>query len=284
MDKNQIDALIKHLNFHSLRKEVIFEDMTQYISIFSYIYLGNEIYGKEDSSNSNKQIIKPCETEGKVWEAMQSNIEYFDSEECEDFLVTENLAFFDPRTVFLGARFYCHPEEIKENEVLTRINTNKQFKMYKILRYLYGIGEGEEVVDYFPLNCNFHYLGGINFKKGCYLGQELTQRTYHTGVIRKRILPFIITNELNFVSLSETENVDIPINSIDTTYTFDLKGVDIIDSTGEKVGKVIANENNCGIAMINTDTLKVESAKYTIEGDQTIILDYKNYWKREHIK
>ena len=29
----------------------------------------------------------------------------------------------------------------------------------------------------------------VDFRKGCYVGQELTVRTYHTGVIRKRILP-----------------------------------------------------------------------------------------------
>jgi len=28
--------------------------------------------------------------------------------------------------------------------------------------------------------------------KGCYVGQELTVRTYHTGVVRKRILPVIL--------------------------------------------------------------------------------------------
>ena len=29
----------------------------------------------------------------------------------------------------------------------------------------------------------------MDFRKGCYVGQELTVRTYHTGVVRKRILP-----------------------------------------------------------------------------------------------
>ena len=31
--------------------------------------------------------------------------------------------------------------------------------------------------------------GPVDFRKGCYLGQELTVRTYHTGATRKRILP-----------------------------------------------------------------------------------------------
>ena len=28
--------------------------------------------------------------------------------------------------------------------------------------------------------------------KGCYIGQELTARTHHTGVIRKRLLPIVL--------------------------------------------------------------------------------------------
>ena len=32
----------------------------------------------------------------------------------------------------------------------------------------------------------------VDFRKGCYLGQELTVRTYHTGATRKRILPITL--------------------------------------------------------------------------------------------
>ena len=32
----------------------------------------------------------------------------------------------------------------------------------------------------------------VDFRKGCYVGQELTVRTYHTGQLRKRILPVVI--------------------------------------------------------------------------------------------
>jgi folate-binding protein YgfZ len=36
------------------------------------------------------------------------------------------------------------------------------------------------------------YFIPVDFRKGCYVGQELTVRTFHTGTIRKRILPVVI--------------------------------------------------------------------------------------------
>ena len=38
-------------------------------------------------------------------------------------------------------------------------------------------------------------MSGIDFTKGCYVGQELTSRTYHTGIIRKRLLPLSLVPE-----------------------------------------------------------------------------------------
>ncbi|KAF8915944.1 hypothetical protein CPB85DRAFT_1292511 [Mucidula mucida] len=46
----------------------------------------------------------------------------------------------------------------------------------------------------FPMDCNLDMMGGLDFRKGCYVGQELTVRTYHTGVLRKRIYPASITS------------------------------------------------------------------------------------------
>ncbi len=42
---------------------------------------------------------------------------------------------------------------------------------------------------YFPLDCNFEELNGVDFAKGCYVGQELTARMKHRATARKRIMP-----------------------------------------------------------------------------------------------
>ncbi|XP_058057974.1 putative transferase CAF17 homolog, mitochondrial [Anopheles bellator] len=70
---------------------------------------------------------------------------------------------------------------------------------YTPFRYSLGVGEGETNLPdgkCFPLECNCDFLHGVSFHKGCYIGQELTARTYHTGVIRKRLMPVQFTDGL----------------------------------------------------------------------------------------
>ncbi|EXJ55759.1 hypothetical protein A1O7_08689 [Cladophialophora yegresii CBS 114405] len=63
---------------------------------------------------------------------------------------------------------------------------------YTVHRMRNGIAEGQSEIiagHALPQESNLDLFGGIDFFKGCYLGQELTIRTHHTGVVRKRILP-----------------------------------------------------------------------------------------------
>ena len=39
------------------------------------------------------------------------------------------------------------------------------------------------------LDGNFDFLNGIDWKKGCYVGQELTARMHHRGLAKKRLFP-----------------------------------------------------------------------------------------------
>ncbi|RLN50121.1 hypothetical protein BBJ28_00003905 [Nothophytophthora sp. Chile5] len=47
----------------------------------------------------------------------------------------------------------------------------------------------KELSDGIPLECNLDLLHGVSFRKGCYVGQELTARTQFKGNIRKRFVP-----------------------------------------------------------------------------------------------
>ena len=46
------------------------------------------------------------------------------------------------------------------------------------------------------LESGFEELGGVDFEKGCYVGQEVTARMKHRGLIRKRLLPVDIDGPL----------------------------------------------------------------------------------------
>ncbi|XP_030370103.1 putative transferase CAF17, mitochondrial [Scaptodrosophila lebanonensis] len=67
---------------------------------------------------------------------------------------------------------------------------------YKLLRYKQGVGEGINELPpgkCLPLEANADFLSGVSFNKGCYMGQELTARVHHSGVIRKRYMPIRLT-------------------------------------------------------------------------------------------
>lgn len=57
----------------------------------------------------------------------------------------------------------------------------------KYEEYLEKKDEGQEPLEEVVYNCDNSPV--ISFNKGCYLGQELTHRTFYRGVIRKRMLP-----------------------------------------------------------------------------------------------
>ncbi|KIM33450.1 hypothetical protein M408DRAFT_14186 [Serendipita vermifera MAFF 305830] len=89
---------------------------------------------------------------------------------------------------------------------------------YTVHRILHGVPEGSvelPALSALPLNSDLDLMGGIDFRKGCYVGQELTVRTYHTGVIRRRVFPVQIYPENE--SPREDATTDDSIPSMDPT-------------------------------------------------------------------
>ncbi|KAI9759014.1 MAG: hypothetical protein M4579_002677 [Chaenotheca gracillima] len=98
----------------------------------------------------------------------------------------------DTRAPNMGRRIILPPGETpqanEEGEAVQEVGLHA----YTIRRMLKGVPEGQSEIfreAALPLESNIDYMGGIDFRKGCYVGQELTIRTHHTGVVRKRILP-----------------------------------------------------------------------------------------------
>lgn len=129
---------------------------------------------------------------------------------------------------------------------------------YDIRRMMMGVAEGQgEILKELalPQESNIDYMGGIDFRKGCYVGQELTIRTHHTGVVRKGILPVQIY----------TAEGDSPPDGLtydeDTKILIPPKGANIsrMDKKGRSAGKWLGGVGNVGLALcrleIMTDTV-----------------------------
>jgi len=78
-------------------------------------------------------------------------------------------------------------------------------RLYDYFRLLHNVPEGP--MEMVPgkaicLESNYQYLAGVDFDKGCYLGQELVARTFHTGDLRKslftlrRLYPYASNHDL----------------------------------------------------------------------------------------
>ncbi|KAI0036503.1 hypothetical protein K488DRAFT_41088 [Vararia minispora EC-137] len=101
-------------------------------------------------------------------------------------------ALRDRRAVGMGTRRIV-PKGVRPQESSTHDEASPDD--YLLHRIAHGVAEGAIDIpstQAFPMESNLDLMGGIDFHKGCYVGQELTVRTYHTGLVRKRILPVLL--------------------------------------------------------------------------------------------
>ena len=54
-----------------------------------------------------------------------------------------------------------------------------------------GVCSSELLADKLPFQFNLDILNGVSLRKGCYLGQEIVSRAYNSGIIRRRLFPFV---------------------------------------------------------------------------------------------
>lgn len=103
----------------------------------------------------------------------------------------DGVVFIDPRLAALGARAILPHERI--GETLRRGGAAPgDFAEYDRLRLGLGVPDGNRdlVLDKsILLESGFDELHGVDWDKGCYIGQELTARTKYRGLIKKRLFP-----------------------------------------------------------------------------------------------
>lgn len=130
----------------------------------------------------------------------------------------------DPRHPELGWRIISDPDN-------PGVDTNSSLDAYSVFRIGLGVPEGGSDFSYgelFPHDVNMDELHGVDFRKGCYVGQEVVSRVHHRGTARKRVRKLLLPSPAP------------------------APGTDIL--AGETtIGQVIAVAGNTGLGLVRID-------------------------------
>ena len=137
----------------------------------------------------------------------------------------EDPIFLDPRNKQLGARLIINLEKLYLS--LKKLDLHHaDLKEYYSLSHSLGIVPKDlnKLQDkLFGIECNFEELNGIDFKKGCYVGQENTARIKLKNKLSKRLFPINVLNgKLHEGESIYNNEIEIGKVLIDNDYPFAL--------------------------------------------------------------
>ena len=199
-EKKASEEIIKIFNFYKLRTKVNLTDVSKK---FSCITISLEKFSDISKGNTSKGSTK---------------------------IYNESIMYIDPRNENLGAKIITKNENIENlirNLSLKKIDKEK----YYIKSFNLGIPQinlGKLKDKIFGIENNLDELGGIDFKKGCYIGQENTSRIKLRNKLRRRILPIKkISGEISENDIIKYKNSEVGKVMIEKPHPFAL--VKLID-------------------------------------------------------
>ena len=160
------------------------------------------------------------------------------------------LSYIDPRLPELGVRVLVPAGEAAKMLGLPEVPLDQ----YDALRLSLGVPDGSRdlpVEKALLLESGFDELNGIDWQKGCYMGQELTARTKYRALVRKRLFPV---------------QVDGPLPAPGTA----------IERDGQEVGEIRSGSGDRAIAMLRLEAM--ESDALTANGAR--IVPQRPAWMR----
>ena len=166
----------------------------------------------------------------------------------------EDPIFLDPRKKELGARIIVNLEKLYLSLKKLDLSASNIDEYYK---FSHEVGIAQKNTDQlknkiFGIECNFEELNGIDFKKGCYVGQENTARIKLKDKLLKRLFPIKVLEG----ALSNEEKI-----------FFEKK----------EVGKILIN-NNFPFALIKYRDKDFDFENQYICGDATIKIIKPNWF------
>ena len=194
-EKSQADGLYKQLSTYKLRSKVEILNLSNEFVVAAFSY---------------EKFL----TFDKVQDKSGFTIKY-----------REDPIFLDPRNKQLGARLIINLEKLYLSLKKLDLHDANLREYYSFSHKLGIVPKDLNKLQnkLFGIECNYEELNGIDFKKGCYVGQENTARIKLKNKLSKRLLPINITKgELNEgESIYYNEN-EIGKVLIDNDYPFAL--------------------------------------------------------------
>jgi len=221
-EKKATSEIIKIFNFYKLRAKVNLIDVSKkYTNIIISLKKFKEISKSQHAGSSTLS----CE-EGSTLS-------------CENERI-----YIDPRHKDLGAKIITKIENTEK--IIKKLNLKKiEKKNYYEKSFVLGIPQLNLVKlkdKIFGIENNLDELGGIDFKKGCYIGQENTSRIKLRNKLRRRILPIKkISGDILENDIIKYKNMEIGKIVIDGPYSFGL--IKVVDPD---IKEFINTELTCG--------------------------------------
>ena len=217
--ENTTDELIKNLTKYKLRSKVNIEDLS------SQFVIG--VINPEKFKDLQKKV--------------RSN---------ENTIYYRNTPIFsDPRNKELGAKIFSNLEKIyltiKKLNLKITDKSKYYFKAYNLGIPEKGLKNLEDQL--FGLEANFEAHQAMDFKKGCFVGQENTARMKLKNKLRRRLLPLSSSENLNIGDELIYNNMKIGKILIDQPYPFGL--IKLLDPNLEEFEnkQLLANNKQCKI-------------------------------------
>ncbi len=194
-EKKQIDSLFKQLSLYKLRSQVEIVNLSNEFVVA--VMSSEKFLSLENSKDQPGYTIK----------------------------FREDTLILDPRYKSLGARLIINLEKLYLSIKKLGLKLSDKSEYYSLSHKL-GIPqlETEKLQNkIFGIECNFEELNGIDFKKGCYVGQENTSRIKLKNKLSKRLLSVNILNgSLKIDDEIFFENEKCGKVLIDGTYPFGI--------------------------------------------------------------
>jgi len=208
-EKSQAAALYKQLNTYKLRSNIKIMDLSNEFVIATFTK--EKFLEFENAKNE-----------------LGNTINY-----------REDPILLDPRNNKLGARLIINLEKLYLSLKKLGLKDSNVDEYYKLSHQL-GIAQknmNKLQNKLFGIECNFEELNGIDFKKGCYVGQENTARIKLKNKLSKRLLPIeLVKGKLKESEPIYANNIEIGKVLINDEYPFAL--VKYLDNNFKQDGQL----------------------------------------------